>query len=62
MTMIRSNLLEIVAKIQALKAYTARTGFKTTRSQNEILQALNGDDLATVLVALENDNENDNGK
>lgn len=48
-------LAEIVAKIRALRAYTARTGMRTTRSEKEILQRLGADDLALVLLALEDD-------
>lgn len=44
---------EVFDKISALRKYTLSTGFKTTRSQNEILSRLNADDLAAVLLALE---------
>jgi hypothetical protein len=43
---------QVIDQVRALRAYTTTTGFKTTRSQNDLLQALNGTDLATVLVAL----------
>ncbi len=51
------SLHDIIAKIRVLRAYTVRTGFRTTKSQNEILARLNADDLATVLLVLEG-NEN----
>jgi hypothetical protein len=37
-----------VAKIQALQLATATTGFRTTRSINELLSRLSADDLAAV--------------
>jgi len=39
-------------KIQALRAYTQKTGFRTTRSEKELLAALGAEDLAAVLIAL----------
>jgi hypothetical protein len=47
------ELTEIIDRIRALRAHTKRTGFRTTRSENEILSRLSADDLATVLLALE---------
>jgi hypothetical protein len=44
---------EIVAKILALRRYTAKTGFQTSRSQHEILGRLSPDRLAEVLLELE---------
>lgn len=35
--------------IHLLQKHTARTGFRTTRGQNDILATLNGPDLAAVL-------------
>jgi hypothetical protein len=44
---------QIVSKVKALRAYTERTGFKTTRSQNELIQSLeNPNDLAGALLLL----------
>jgi len=43
---------KVVDQIRALREYTARTGFRTTRSQNEVLQTLEGVDLADALLAL----------
>lgn len=44
---------EIVQKIQALRRYTAKSGFQTSRSQHEILGRLSSDTLAEVLMQLE---------
>jgi hypothetical protein len=48
---------EVVDKILALRKMTATSGFKTTRSVNDLLERLNADDLAAVAAALY-----DNGK
>jgi hypothetical protein len=45
---------QVFDHVKALRAYTVETGFKTTRSQNDLLQTLDGIDLAAVLVALKN--------
>jgi hypothetical protein len=43
----------VLDKVKALREYTQRTGFRTTRSQNELIQAItNPDDLANVILAL----------
>jgi hypothetical protein len=42
----------IVDKIRALRRMTASSGFKTTRSVNDLLERLNTDDLAAVASAL----------
>ena len=39
-------------RVKALREYTQRTGFKTTRSQNDLVQSLDGEDLAEVVLAL----------
>jgi hypothetical protein len=44
----------VVNKVRALRAYTERTGMRTTRAERAILQALEVDDLATVILSLEN--------
>lgn len=46
------KLAEVVQKIRDLQALTVKTGFKTTRSQGEILGRLNADELAEVSAAL----------
>jgi hypothetical protein len=43
---------EIVDKIRALRRMTETSGFKTTRSVNDLLERLNADDLAAVAGAL----------
>ena len=48
---------EVVDKILALRKMTATSGFKTTRSVNDLLERLNADDLPAVAAALY-----DNGK
>jgi len=47
----------IVSRIRALREHTERTGSRTTRSQNQILEALPGVVLAEVLVRLETQSE-----
>jgi hypothetical protein len=49
----------VVDKIHALRGYTARTGFRTTRSEKEIVAQLGSEDLAAVLLELENGTDND---
>ena len=51
-TIISPTAQKVVDQIKALREYTHRTGFKTTHSQNDILQTLNGTDLADALLAL----------
>src|SRR5215510_9639512 len=46
------ELDEIVAKIAALRQHTKVTGFKTIKSQNQILGRLSSDDLAMVIMRL----------
>jgi hypothetical protein len=43
---------EVLTKVKALREYTQLTGFRTTRSQNDLIQGLDGDDLASVVIAL----------
>jgi hypothetical protein len=44
---------EVIDKVRALREYTKTTGFRTTRTQNALIQAINNpDDLATVILAL----------
>ena len=54
-----AELQTIVDKIRALRSYTARTGFRTTRSEKEIMAQLGSDGLAAVLLELENGTDND---
>lgn len=54
-TTIRTDLAEIIAQIRAMRQYTIQTGFSTRKGQNELLAALNGHDLGTVLVELGDD-------
>jgi hypothetical protein len=44
---------QAVTQIRTLRRYTEQTGFKTTRSQNDILQKLEGEDLANALLLLD---------
>jgi hypothetical protein len=53
------ELQAIIDKVSVLRGYTARTGFRTTRSEKEILARLGPDELAAVLLVLENGTEND---
>jgi len=46
------HVRQALAQIRELKKYTTATGFKTTRSQNDILQKLDGSDLANALLIL----------
>lgn len=46
------KLAAVVEKIRDLQALTVKTGFRTTRSQGEILGRLNADELAEVSAAL----------
>jgi hypothetical protein len=43
---------EILNKILALRKMTQDSGFKTTRSQNDLLERLDADDLAAIAAAL----------
>jgi len=44
----------VLDKVKALREYTQRTGWKTTKSQNDLIQAIpDPNDLATVLLALQ---------
>lgn len=42
----------VVARVLALRGITAKTGMRTTRSQNDILGALSDTDLSLVALAL----------
>jgi len=43
-----STVQEAASKILALRKLTEQTGFRTSRSQNDILHTLNADELAAV--------------
>jgi hypothetical protein len=53
---------EVVAKIRVLRKYTKQTGFRTTRSEKELLSRLGTDELAAALLELENGTENEYAK
>ncbi len=46
---------EVVAKIRARKEHTRLTGFRTTRSVNDLKSALSAEDLAAVCTVLNQD-------
>ena len=50
----QSRIEETIEKIRVLRNYTERSGFRTTRSEKELLARLGPDELAEVLIALEN--------
>jgi hypothetical protein len=43
---------EVYDRILALRKLTAETGTRTTKTQNDLLQAQTNDDLAAVALAL----------
>lgn len=47
------KLAEVVEKIQNLQRLTQSTGFKTNRSQGELLARLTPDELSAVSAALQ---------
>ena len=54
----RANVLSpeaqaVVDKVRALREYTEATGFRTTRSQNDLIQGLtDSNDFASAVLAL----------
>jgi hypothetical protein len=50
--MLTQHQLEVIDKIRALERHTALTGFRTTRSVNDIKASLNAEDLAAVCRVL----------
>ena len=48
---------EVIAKIHALQEHTRLTGFKTTRSVNELKAALAAEDLAVICAVLNKDSQ-----
>jgi len=43
---------DVLRKIRDLRLYQQQSGFRTTRSQNELLQTLNADELAYTVAEL----------
>jgi hypothetical protein len=54
-TQMTERQASVVTKIRALQEHTRLTGFKTTRSVNELKSALSAEDLAAVCAALNRD-------
>jgi hypothetical protein len=52
-TTLTPRLAVIVEKIKNLQRLTISTGFKTNRSQGELLNGLTPDELSTVSAALQ---------
>jgi hypothetical protein len=52
MTTKKTRAQEVIERVRALREYTIATGFKTTRSQNELIQSLDGAELAEAVLAL----------
>jgi hypothetical protein len=52
-TTMTPKLADIVEKIRNLQRLTKTTGFRTTRSQGELLAQLTPDELSEVSVALQ---------
>ena len=52
-----SKVEETAAKILSLRRLTAETGFRTGRSQNDLLAPLNADELAAVAAILTDHSE-----
>jgi hypothetical protein len=50
--MTTTRVQEVLDKVKALREYTQRTGFRTTRSQNDLIQSLDGEELAETVLAL----------
>ncbi len=53
--MTTTRVQEVLDKVKALREYTQRTGFRTTRSQNDLIQSLDGEELAEAVLALKLD-------
>lgn len=53
MTTLPPKLADIVEKIRNLQQLTVSTGFKTNRSQGELLEKLSADELSAVSAALQ---------
>lgn len=47
-----SRAKEIVTRVLALREYTRTSGHKTTKSQHELIQSLDGAELADALIAI----------
>jgi hypothetical protein len=48
-----SRVEDTIRKIRALRLHTTMTGFKTGRAQNDLLGVLNSEELAEVVLALQ---------
>lgn len=48
---------DVIEKIRALKKHTRLTGFRTTRSINDLKAGLNAEDLAAVCAVLNADEQ-----
>jgi hypothetical protein len=55
----RKTVEEIVAKVRHLQFVTRNTGFVTGRSQKELLQKLNAEELALAGELLQNPDQQD---
>lgn len=53
MNRLSAELQETIHKIRALRAYTVASGFRTTRSQKDLLAKLGSEDLAAAIFALQ---------
>jgi len=49
-----TRVQDVLDKVKALREYTKATGYRTTRSQNDLIQSLDGEELAEVVLALKN--------
>jgi hypothetical protein len=58
-TLTAEQRAEVVQKIRVLRAYTEQSGFRTTRSEKELLSRLSPDDLSAVLCELARENRSD---
>lgn len=54
-TTLTQRQADVITKIRALQEHTRLTGFKTTRSVNELKSALSAEDLAAVCAVLNAD-------
>jgi hypothetical protein len=52
--MTTTRVQEVLDKVRALREYTMLTVFRTTRTQNDLIQTLDGEELAEAILALKN--------
>ena len=57
MTLDRKKVQDAVDKVIALRKLTAMTGTRTTRSQGEMLQSLNSEEMALAAQLLTKDGQ-----